>query len=255
MKASNPFIAEAAHKIIEANHAIAFTGAGISAESGIPPFRGEGGIWNTYDPIVLDIRYFLSNYEQSWQAVKAIFYDFLSDKYPNPAHETLAAWEKSGILKNVITQNIDNLHQQAGCTKVIEYHGNAQRLICLDCRQEFEVKKWVFNAKAPICTNCNGKLKPDFIFFGERIPEQATNESLNEVENCDLILLIGASGEVAPANQLPLVAARNGAYVIEINTDKTHYTQSIVDLSLRGSSANLLSKIADIIQHEKFNIE
>ncbi|HOI33514.1 MAG TPA: Sir2 family NAD-dependent protein deacetylase, partial [Bacteroidales bacterium] len=193
MKSSNPFIAEAARRIDEAKHAIAFTGAGISAESGIPPFRGDGGIWNKYDPIVLDIRYFISNYEQSWQAIKAIFYDFLCDKHPNRAHETLAAWEKSGQIKNVITQNIDNLHQQAGCTKVIEYHGNAQRLICLDCKREFEVKKWVFDIKAPLCPHCNGKVKPDFIFFGERIPEQAANESLTEVESCDLILLIGAS--------------------------------------------------------------
>jgi NAD-dependent deacetylase len=250
MKKPDPFLAEAALRIKSAKHAVAFTGAGISAESGIPPFRGEGGIWNTYDPIVLDIRYFKNNYD-SWKAIKAIFYDFLSDKYPNNAHKTLANWELEGVMQNIITQNIDNLHQEAGCIKVIEYHGNAQRLICMDCQNDFEVKQWVFDANAPRCPKCNGKLKPDFIFFGERIPELASIQAMEAAENCDLMLLIGASGEVSPANQLPMIAARKGAYIIEVNTEKTLYTPSIVDLALRGSSAKILPQIADLMNDTK----
>jgi len=251
MNTLNSSLKEAAIKLNEARYPIAFTGAGISVESGIPPFRGENGIWNTYDPIVLDLRYFQNNYEKSWQAIKALFYDFLKDKKPNPAHETLAKWENAGLLKTVITQNIDDLHQQAGCTNVIEFHGNANRLICLRCDQIFDANSWVFDAMAPYCPECQGKLKPDFIFFGERIPEEAVIQSYKAIEKCDLIFFIGASGEVSPANRLPRIAAQNGAYVIEVNPEKTLYTQSIVDLVLRGSSAVILPQIESLLNNKE----
>lgn len=234
---------QAAHAIKSAKHIVAFTGAGISVESGIPPFRGEGGIWNTYDPEVLDLDYFFSHYSQSWKAIKAIFYDFLKDKKPNAAHHILSQWETNSHLNTIITQNIDNLHKEAGSVSVIEFHGNAQRLTCTDCEHLFEVRDWVFNEQAPFCPNCGGRLKPDFIFFGENIPDQAFHAAHQATWLCDLMLIIGASGEVSPANRIPEIAKSHGATIIEINPGETLYTKLITDIYLQGSAGKVLSDI------------
>ncbi|MBU1369326.1 MAG: NAD-dependent deacylase [Bacteroidetes bacterium] len=243
-------IEEAAKAIKNASHAIAFTGAGISAESGIPPFRGKGGIWNTYDPIVLDLDYFFSHYTKSWKAIKSIFYDFLEDKHPNAAHIILAEWEKQSILKGIITQNIDNLHQDAGSLNVIEFHGNAQRLICADCAHIFEVRDWVFTELAPYCPNCGGRLKPDFVFFGEAIPEQAYRKAYEASTTCDLMIIIGASGEVSPANKMPQIAKNNHSAILEINPDSTLYTNQITTISIKGSASEVLSEINRLLNIE-----
>lgn len=233
----------AAQTIKNAKSIVAFTGAGISVESGIPPFRGEGGIWNTYDPIVLDLDYFFSHYTQSWEAIKSIFYDFLKDKKPNDAHHVLAKWEANSRLDAIITQNIDNLHKEAGSHNVIEFHGNAQRLSCTDCGQLFEASSWIFTEKAPYCSKCDGRLKPDFVFFGENIPHQAFLDSQKSALTCDVMLIIGASGEVSPANRIPDLAKTNGATIIEINPGETIYSHSITDISLKGPAGKVLSDI------------
>ena len=124
-------IREAVTAIKKSKNTIAFTGAGNSVESGVPPFRGEHGLWNKYDPDVLDLRYYMQNKEECWKYIREIFYDFFSSAQPNAAHKVLAKMEEENLLKAVITQNIDNMHQEAGSKTVYEFHGNSKKLKCL----------------------------------------------------------------------------------------------------------------------------
>ena len=126
-------IHKAAEVLRKSNFTTAYTGAGISVESGIPPFRGEGGLWSKYDPALLDIDHFMQDPKTAWITVKEIFYNYFGTAKPNKAHLVLAEMEKRGILGRTITQNIDNLHQEAGCKHVYDFHGNSKRMICLSC--------------------------------------------------------------------------------------------------------------------------
>lgn len=224
-------------------HSVAFTGAGISAESGIPPFRGENGIWNKYDPKVLEINYFYQHPLESWQAIREIFYRFFENIQPNAAHLQLAEWEKNGLISAVITQNIDNLHQKSGITEVIEFHGTSARLICTACSGSTESKMLSFHNLPPTCSKCKSLLKPDFIFFGEGIPENAYKAALNHSQQCATMLIVGTSGEVAPANQLPFIAKNNGAKIIEVNAEPSLYTSHITDVFIQGKAGEILPMI------------
>jgi len=155
-------IRQAALKIKNARRTVAFTGAGISVESGIPPFRGPDGIWSRYDPQVLNLTYFQRHPLASWQVIKEIFYDFFGQARPNPAHEALTRLEAAGYLNGVITQNIDNLHQESGTRDVIEFHGTSRRLTCLSCLQSWEFRSEMLASLPPLCPRCEGLLKPDF---------------------------------------------------------------------------------------------
>jgi NAD-dependent deacetylase len=240
-------IVKAARLISQSKRICAFTGAGISAESGIPPFRGEGGLWNKYDPVILEIGYFITHPAESWEAVRTIFYDFFHQVKPNPAHDVLARWEASGILSAVITQNIDSLHTQAGSKKVYEFHGNSDRLVCIDCHKNFKSNTISLETLPPLCPVCYGILKPDFVFFGEGIPPAAYQHSTHVALDCDLMMIIGTSGEVAPANHIPHIAKRSGALIIEINREPSQYTGTITDLYLEGKAGELLPLIDELI--------
>ena len=222
-------------------HATAFTGAGISVESGIPPFRGDNGFWSRYDPMTLDIDFFKNNPLKSWKVIKEIFYDFFELSKPNDAHLSLAKMEQQGFLKRIITQNIDNLHQEAGSKNVVEFHGNSHTLICLDCKRRFHPSEVVLNNLPVRCSNCGGLLKPDFIFFGEDIPRQAFLDAMEAAKKSDVMLVIGTSGEVMPASQIPLLAKQSGAKIIEINIQHSHYTKEITDIFLDGKASEILS--------------
>lgn len=168
-------INKAARLIINSSKTIAFTGAGISVESGIPPFRGDGGLWSQYNPLILDLNYYIKNHSESWPVIKKLFYDFFDKSKPNTAHYILADWEERGFLTGIITQNIDHLHQKAGGKNIIEFHGTSQSFICTQCKNEIQVTELNLTKESPKCSlkNCNGLLKPNFIFFGENIPELA----------------------------------------------------------------------------------
>ena len=234
---------EAAQIIKNASHVTAFTGAGISVESGIPPFRGENGLWNQHDPIFIDIRYFRANPLESWKKIKEIFYDFFGLAKPNAAHLGLAEMEKDRLIKATITQNIDNMHQNAGSKEVYEYHGNSRNLICLSCGEKSPAAHFDLNVLPPKCTGCGEVLKPDFIFFGEAIPEPAMSLSFNEAEIADVFLLIGSTGEVMPAAQLPVIAKRNGAKIIEINIAPSNYTNQITDVFIQEKATEAISQL------------
>ena len=243
-------IKQAAEILSKSKRIVGFTGAGTSAESGIPPFRGEGGIWNKYDPNSLDIDFYYSHTKDSWKIIREVFYNFFSNKKikPNPGHEILAKWEKEGHLSAVITQNIDDLHTIAGNTNVYEFHGNMSRFVCTHCGKKFPAKEMKLTENPPHCEQCGGLLKPDFIFFGEGIPEKAYYGSVDAAENCDAFIIIGTSGQVSPANMVPGIAKRNGAKIIEINMEPSTYTNYISDLYLEGKSGEILPSIDALIK-------
>ncbi len=236
-------IKKAAELIRNAKYAVAFTGAGISVESGIPAFRGEDGLWNTHHPIYLEIDFFRKKPLQSWIKIKEIFYDNLSDAQPNIAHEILAKMEKRSFVESIITQNIDGLHQKAGSKFVYELHGTYKKLTCIDCNSEYDMSFADLNYLPPTCYVCKGILKPDIVFFNEPIPHFAKTQSFEEVSKADVMLIIGTNAEVLPAAELPMIAKKNGAKIIEINIKKSHLTNSITNIFLEGKATKVLSAI------------
>ncbi len=236
-------IIEAAGLISNAKHLVAFTGAGISVESGIPPFRGEGGIWSRYDPRNLEIEYFSSHPERSWKVISEIFYDFFMEAKPNHAHNLLARLEKEGILRSVITQNIDNMHQEAGSNEVIEYHGNSKWLICKDCGVRYGIEEVSLDTLPPRCKVDHSVLKPDFVFFGEGIPPEAARRSVEEATLADVMLIIGTTGEVMPAGMIPSIAKSSGSKIIEINPKRSAFTSYLTDLFLKGPAAEISAQL------------
>ena len=238
-------VSRAVKIIKQAKHVTAFSGAGISVESGIPPFRGKDGLWSKYDPRFLEIDYFLQHPAESWALIKEIFYDFFTDTEPNTAHFCLAKMEQCGLLKTVITQNVDNLHRRAGSRNVLEFHGTSRSLSCLDCKKKYAVEGVGLSSLPPRCPECDGLLKPDFIFFGEAIPEPANTLSFRESETADVFLVIGTSGEIMPASMLPSLAKQNGARIIEINMSASVYTQTLSDVFLQGKATEMMAAICE----------
>jgi NAD-dependent deacetylase len=240
-------IAEAAALIKSADYTAAFTGAGISVESGIPPFRGPGGLWSKYDPTILDLSYYIHHSESSWPVIKKLFFDFFGAAKPNAAHKVLALMEQKGYLAEIITQNIDNLHQEAGSKKVYEFHGNSRQFVCLECGSIHRRDELELTDKPPHCLKpgCKGLLKPDFIFFGEGIPADAYEASLRAAQNAEVFILIGTTGEIMPASQIPFIAKENGAKIIEVNIAESNFTRQITDIFLQGKATEVLSELGE----------
>lgn len=240
-------IDEAVEKIKTSDYTTAFTGAGISVESGVPPFRGEKGIWGKYDPKFLDIHYFYSYPKESWSVIKEIFYDFFVNAKPNYAHIGLAKLEKKDKLKEVITQNIDNLHQEAGSKIVHEFHGNSKKLKCTSCEFVTFSSNINFNKIPVMCPKCYHLLKPDFVFFGEGIPSLVYQNSVKAAQKSKVMLVIGTTGEVMPACQIPFIAKQNGATIIEINTIQSKFTSCVTDIFLQEKASIIMKEIVNKI--------
>lgn len=236
-------ITEAVNIILSSKRTTAFTGAGISVESGIPPFRGENGLWSKFDPEFLDINYFLNYPDKSWKLIKEIFYDYFGKAQPNDAHKALSKLESMGFLSSIITQNIDGLHQQAGNKNVYEFHGNSRDLICVKCAKIHKASKIDLTHLPPKCSSCGNVLKPNFIFFGESIPEPAQSNSYTETKNADVFLVIGTTGEIMPASLIPIEAKNNNKTIIEINTNPSNYTNSITDIFIQGKATEVMNEI------------
>lgn len=238
---------KAAQAIVSSKRSAAFTGAGISVESGIPPFRGENGLWNKYDPKTFEISYFLQYPRQSWEVICKIFYELFGEVRPNLAHYALAELEANKMLKTVITQNVDNLHYDAGNRIVHEFHGSLKKLVCLECRAKYAISQVDLNILPPYCKKCSGLLKPDVIFFGEAIPEPAGSLSFKEAEKADCFILIGTTGTVAPANMIPQRAKANGATIIEINPYPSEYTHTVTDIFLQDKAGAAMESLMEEI--------
>jgi NAD-dependent deacetylase len=229
-------VREAARLIRAARCLTAFTGAGISVESGIPPFRGDDGLWSRYDPALLELGYFLAHTDRAWPVISEIFYDHFAAAQPNRAHRVLAAWEERGLLKTLITQNIDALHHAAGSRNVVEFHGNSRLLVCLDCGARVEAAPGLLEKLPPRCA-CGGLYKPDFVFFGEGIPAIAYERSRQAAQRTDVMLVVGSTGEVYPAALVPRWASEAGATIIEINPEASGFTAAVSDLYLPRRAA------------------
>lgn len=240
-------IKKAAVMLTENLPGVALTGAGISVESGIPDFRSPGGLWERFDPMeYATINAFTENPEKIWKMLIEME-GVVAQAEPNPAHTALAELEKMGLLSSIVTQNIDGLHQKAGSKKVVEFHGNAGRLICLEgCGRwpadDFRSHKQT--GTIPRCPECATILKPDVVFFGEPIPPEALTHSFELVQNCRVMLVVGTSATVAPASNLPLLARQMGADVLEFNLEPT-VLSPLVAQSIIGSASETLAKLVD----------
>jgi NAD-dependent deacetylase len=242
---------EAAKALKKASCAVAVTGAGMSAESGIPTFRGAGGIWEKYPPSeYATIEAYNENPDKVWKFWLELAGQ-LKESKPNPGHYALAELERIGILKAVVTQNVDNLHQDAGSKNVVEYHGNAKWLACPRCRHRDPLDLSQHSDSPPYCF-CGTLMKPDVVMFGEPIPSHALVEAARLAESCDVLLVVGTSAQVYPAASLPMFAKRNGAYIIEANTETTDFTRTITDAFLPGPAGETLPSLAKRINE---NIE
>ncbi len=238
----------AADILKRAEYLVSFTGAGISADSGVPTFRGRDGLWNRFRAQDLATpEAFQRDPELVWRWYRWRM-ELIAGVKPNEAHKLLAMMEE-GMLRAVITQNVDGLHQRAGSRRVIELHGSIWRARCSSC----DFRK-VFSEPPkdlpPRCPSCGSLLRPDVVWFGEPLPDEAWRSSVEEVSKCDVLLVIGTSGVVYPAAHLPILAKERGAFIIEVNPDRSALTD-ICDLSLRLRAAEFARRIEKLLDLSK----
>ena len=243
-------VEKAAGLLSQARRGVALTGAGVSAESGIPTFRGEGGLWTKYDPVkVSSIESFMADPASYWQVSKDRGRVALAAK-PNAGHTALVALEEAGHLVAIVTQNTDGLHQDSGARRVIELHGSGRNVRCLECgsiesRQEVQSRLHV--EMPPHCRNCGGTLlKPTVVLFGEPMPVEAVTDAYELAEQADVMLVVGTSLAVYPAAEIPLVAARAGAPMIVINAEPTPFDR-FAEVVIHGRSGEVLPEILSLI--------
>jgi NAD-dependent deacetylase len=241
--------ADQIHDWIEASQcAIAFTGAGISTESGIPDFRSPGGVWSRYRTVYFDE--FCESAEarhEYWRQKVEAHHEF-ADAEPNVTHRTLAAWETSEKLYGVVTQNIDGLHQRAGSKRVQQLHGTAREVSCLDCGWRDGVNRWVKQFakthQVPECPECGGRLKHATVSFGQSLPPDILNTATAWAKRSDLFLALGSSLVVEPAASLPRMAVSNGAKLIIINRDETPL-DGVATLTVRAALGDVFKALND----------
>lgn len=239
-------IEQAAVLIVNSKYVVALTGAGISTPSGVPDFRSPGsGLWEKVNPLLVASSF-------SFRLQPQVFYEWarplvrkLLKAEPNPAHHALAKLEEMGVLKAVITQNIDDLHQRAGSKRVLELHGNMQQATCLKCRKvvpiQDMIEQFVEAGEMPYCS-CGGLLKPNVVLIGEQLPRWVLLEAWGEAEKCDLMMVVGSSLEIVPAAEIPFVALRCGAKAIVVNHQPTPL-DSQADVVIREDVAEALPHI------------
>ena len=245
---SEPLVARAVSLIRGASAIVAMTGAGISTESGIPDYRGPGGVWETRKPPTIGD--FLENPEtrrEFWRR-RLTDYPTLASREPNAGHLALADLERRGTLIAIVTQNIDGLHQKAGnsARRVIELHGNAHQLRCVDCGSIFAAdeiqSRLEVGEREPACSVCGGILRSGTVLFGDPIPAAALELSLAAAQACDVILIVGSSLVVNPAARLPEIARRHGASLIVINRTETP-VDHLADVRIQNEAGSTLSDL------------
>jgi NAD-dependent deacetylase len=236
--------ARLARLIREHQPCVALTGAGVSTESGIPDFRSPTGIWAQFDPLeYATLGAFTSDPEKVWRFYAPRF-SMLTEAEPNAAHRALAELEGLGLVRGIITQNIDLLHERAGSREVVEVHGSIRTSTCLSCGARYPLEDVVRlledEAGAPGCTSCGQVIKPDVVFFDEQLPDQAIDRAYELAGAAGLLLVIGSSLEVWPVAQLPLVTLRAGGKVAIINEGPTS-VDARATLRLAGRAGEALA--------------
>ncbi|MDF2628534.1 MAG: Sir2 family transcriptional regulator [Symbiobacteriaceae bacterium] len=243
-------VEELAKRLLEARHAVVLTGAGASTDSGLPDFRSKQGLWQGIDPMKL----------ASMTALRrnpVEFYNFyryrlskLDGAKPNAVHTTIAALQRAGFIKALITQNIDGLHQAGGARDVIEMHGSLRECVCLQCQNRFSSELIDVDvqsaADVPRCPECRGVLKPGVILFEEALPETAIERAFDETYQADLFIAVGTSLEVSPVNQLPMLAVERGAALAIINLEATHLDR-LAQWVIRDRAAGVLDQIRKLV--------
>ncbi len=231
---------DAIRALLNSKKIVFVTGAGISQESGIPTFRGKDGLWRRHDPMKLATI-------DAFNEDPALVWEWYEDRrravcsaVPNPGHAAIAELEEFYSV-SVLTQNIDELHQRAGSSSVLELHGSIVRTKCTAC--DFHGRAESFAELPPAC-ECGGILRPDVVWFGEPLCQEVWNGAAREAEMCDMMIIAGTSLKVSPANRLPELARQNGAFLAEINPEKTEMTGDM-DVSIRDTSSRVLPRLVE----------
>jgi len=236
-----------ANIIDSSDNLISLTGAGISKESNVPTFRGEDGLWRNYDAMELATPdAFRRNPSLVWEWY-AWRQGLIAACDPNPGHLTLAKWEQKGVLKSLITQNVDGLHIRAGSTNVHEVHGNLWSLKCVSC--DYKGRLDVPAKGIPPCPKCTNNLRPDVVWFGESLDSDTISNVYHELEQADVCLVIGTSALVQPAASFPLIVKQRGGLIIEVNIERTPLS-SAVDYHLSGKSGEILPQLDLLLTHQ-----
>ncbi|MGB9825024.1 MAG: SIR2 family NAD-dependent protein deacylase [Candidatus Hydrothermia bacterium] len=234
--------------LIKTHHRIfVLSGAGISTESGIPDFRGPGGLYSKYPPYMFEIDFLKQDPDQFYSIYRDLLKTIVNAQ-PNTAHFFIAKLEKVGKIQLVATQNIDGLHQKAGSEKVVELHGNATRFYCEKCSTKYEfddVYKTLLDGKVPRC-KCGGIIRPDVIFFGEPLKEKDLREAFKNAEIADLHLVLGSSLVVYPAASLPLLAIENRIPLVIINMGETQL-DPFAHIKIEAPLGKVCSKLIELL--------
>jgi len=237
-------IAQAAGMLREAGKIIAFTGAGVSTESGIPDFRSRGGLWSRFDPMEYGtLRAFRRDPVKVWTMLSELL--FIINAKPNEGHEVMARMEEMGFLQGIVTQNIDGLHQKAGSNTVVEFHGAMDTFSCLSCGNSFSLDQ-VLEMKLPPRCSCQAVLKPDVVFFDESIPPEAWHRTENLISNADILIVAGTSCQVVPASSIPHLVKQRGGEVIEINIEPA--LGGVADIILQGKFTKTMTRLVAALE-------
>jgi len=228
--------------LVKCKHCVVLTGAGISAESGVPTFRGKEGLWGKFKPEELaSMAAFMASPKIVWE-----WYNWrrelMAKVIPNPGHHALAEMESAFENFVLVTQNVDNLHAAAGSKSVLELHGNIYRNKCIDCDRLFEFDGNIDPSEIPVCVRCGGKIRPDVVWFGEMLDPEIINSAFSQSEQADVFIAVGTSALVHPAATLPIVAKNNGATLVEINVEKTSLSD-LADFHFSGKSGEILPEL------------
>ncbi|HEU5321448.1 MAG TPA: Sir2 family NAD-dependent protein deacetylase [Methylomirabilota bacterium] len=250
-------IERAADVLAATRYCVALVGAGISVESGIPPFRGAGGLWTKHgEPPMDGYQRMLRDPAAYWQQMLARrgsddeFARAINAAVPNPAHHALARLEADGVLRHTITQNIDNLHYVAGSVSVTEIHGNRTKVRCIECGARWRWEEFTVTDVPPHCPHCGGIVKSDTVMFGEPIPRAALAECHEQAERADCMLIAGTSATVTPAAWFPEMVLEHGGTLVEVNVDETPFSAHCAAV-LRGPAGELLPPLADRVAQRR----
>jgi len=231
-------------KLKIAKNIVILSGAGMSAESGVSTFRDPDGLWAKFSPTELaSMDGFMSNPQLVWDWY-SMRLNVINNVSPNNGHKAVAEMEKYFDDVTVITQNVDKLHQRAGSKKVYELHGNIVENYCSKCHEPFTKSILELDKEIPKCEHCGGYIRPAVVWFGEELPQKAFKESVIASQKADIMFVIGTSGEVYPAAQLPFNAKNSGAFVVEINPNHTALSQYL-DISIHEPSGVAMPKILE----------
>lgn len=231
---------------------VVLTGAGMSAESGVPTFRGEEGLWKKFRPEQLaTVEAFLASPKIVWEWY-AWRRELMSAIKPHAGYVALRELEIFFERLTVLTQNVDGLHASVGCDDLIELHGNIRRNKCFDCHAPWQSERPIDPEAIPICDRCGGQIRPDVVWFGEQLPETAIETAFRRAEQAEICFCIGTSAIVQPAASLPVLAHRSGATLVEINPEPTPLS-AIADFSFREPAGQLLPRLVDLLRKSSTN--